>query len=774
MLAPAARPPLMPKPRPALPELAPDDILRALRPRPLSLRQLLKAMALHSGQRQDLTRHLHRLVQAGTVVRVTGGLLAAAEPAGLVTGRVVQTQPDYAFVVTETEGEADLYVAAEHLGGALPDDTVAVRIMAGGRTGKAGRRQAMVVRVLKRGRDRLVGTYRRQRLYGEVVPDTLPGAAPFVVPEGASLNAKVGDKVVAAITAWPEGYVPGRAEVREVLGPPDRPGADIELVIRKFDLPHTWSAVALEQAERAAREPGPAELTDRRDLRALPIVTIDGEDARDFDDAVYCEDRDGGGWRLGVHIADVSHYLREGTQLDLEARARGTSVYFPERALHMLPEALSTGVCSLKPGRDRLTVSAVMDVEPDGTVSRAECFRSVIHSAARLTYTQVQAVLDALAARPGGVPPLPAFGEAKPGRRHAAPAAGAADPAAALVPELTRLAAVARALRADRDRRGSLDFEVPEPQIILDASGRVQTIKRRQVWESHKLIEDCMIAANEAVARYLAKTDTPTLYRVHDVPAGEKLEELRLYLEAYGYRLPQVSPRYASRAYQQLLRSWRGKPEEPALNLVLLRSMKLAVYQPRNLGHFGLGSKCYTHFTSPIRRYPDLIVHRMLTARLAGPVSGQRHEELRAAMPLWGEQLSLCERRAEKAEREVVALKQAELMSRMLGDVFPGVISGVAPFGFFVEIDDPFVEGLVKVGSLEDDYYRFDERLRSWTGERHGRRFRTGDHVQVQVVRVLREEGKVDLRLYETRPRARADHQRRPARWVKGGRKRRW
>jgi len=758
-----------------------EDILRLLNEKPYSLRQLLKALYLHAGQRMGLNRSLQTLMNEQKIVRIKGGLLSAAvKPLELVAGRVIRKRADYAFLAPEQPGQPDLFIAAADLGDAMPDDIVSARILVGGRTGGEGRQQARVVRVLKRGHDRVVGTFRKLRQHGTIQPENIAFTPEFVVPQEEIGGARDGDKVVAAITTWPEGYVPGRAKIIEVLGKSDKRGMDITVIVRKFELPYEFSAEALAQAERIAREPGPEDLAGRVDLRHQRIVTIDGEDARDFDDAVYCEERSEGGWRLGVHIADVSYYLREGTALDLEARERGTSVYFPDRALHMLPESLSTGVCSLRPQVDRLTVSAVMDVEPDGTVGPVECFRSVIRSAARLTYNQVQKVLAAGAEGAPVMPPLSPYAiqDLDPEEYFAAGTEGREEggknSAEDFAAELRRLDAVARALRRDRVKRGSLDFDLPEPKVILDAEGKVVRIERRQQWASHKLIEDCMIAANEAVARYLTRTDTPALYRVHDAPSGDKLEELLQYLKAYDYRLENVSPRNASPAFQRLLRSWQGKPEEPVLNMALLRSMKMAVYQPKNIGHFGLGSDCYAHFTSPSRRYPDLIVHRMLTARLEGPLPGHRLAELRERMPVWGEMLSNYERRAEKAEREAVKIKQAEFMEDKLGEVFSGTITSITNFGFFVELDEHFVEGLVKLGSLEDDYYRFEERQRFLVGERHRRTFRTGDKVTVQVMRVNKSEGWVDFALYETKPRPRAPHRRNGMRVaVKSRRKRR-
>ncbi len=709
------------------PKAAPSDrideklILQSLQEEPRSLRDLAKALGLPSSARKYLQHQLHAMVEHGAVVLIKGGLFAPGETKSRrpgLTGRVVQKQADYAFVIPEEPGQSDIYVVASDLLGALPDDTVEVRVLSGS-TGT--RRQGKVIRVIKRGRERIVGTFRLERKVGLVRPDGLAFVPDFLIPTEDQKNARPGEKVVAQITAWPEGYVPGRGKVMEVLGAPDRVGVDITVIVRKYNLPEHHSEEAVEEARRISREPGAEAIAGRLDLRAQRIVTIDGDDARDFDDAVSCEDRPGGGWRLGVHIADVSYYLQENSVLDLEARDRGTSVYLPDRVLHMLPEPLSCGVCSLVPGKDRLTVSAYMDVEPDGTIAHTEFFRSVIHSQGRLTYNGVEAVISGKS------------GEL---------------PASEFKPELLRLNQVAHAIRRDREKRGSLDFDLPEPKVILGPDGHVETIAKRISLASHRLIEDCMIAANEAVARFLTRTDTPALYRVHDQPSGDKYEELMEFVKAYGYRFESGAPREASLAFQKLLRSWQGKPEATLLNMVLLRSLKMAVYTPRNIGHFGLASSCYTHFTSPIRRYPDLIVHRVLTARLAGVLSPQVRAGWVERMPGWGTQLSEAERRAERAEREAVSVKQAEFMQERVGEVFSGTITNITNFGFFVELNDVFVEGLVKLGSLGDDYYVFHERERRLIGERHRRTFKLGDPVTVQVMRVNKEEGLVDFAIY--------------------------
>ncbi|MEW6516440.1 MAG: ribonuclease R [candidate division FCPU426 bacterium] len=749
------------------PAVLSGTILSHLHAGPLSLRQLLQRLRLPAGRRRDLAGRLQSLQSEGQIVRLRGGLFglpasgfrakkqqSAAKPAkaapaprerrgtsaAILRGRLQQSQPGFGFVIPLDAGQTDCYVAGPDLLDALPEDLVEVRVFTqpGRRPGEVARRRGQIVRVLERARQTVVGVLSERQGQTWIKPEGFFTASDLVVPANRRTGAKSGQKVVARVTVWPRGLEPGQAHVEEVLGRPDEPGVDITSLIRRFEIPDRFSAPAWEQAAAAAREPDEAACRGRLDLRKETIFTIDGADARDFDDAVSCADRPGGGWHLGVHIADVAHYLAPGSLLDAEARERGTSVYLPDRVLHMLPEPLSCGVCSLRPDLDRLAVSALLTVEPDGRVSHAEFSRSVIHSAARLTYEGVEEVL---AGRP------------------------AEDPAGRFIPELKRLWAVSQALRRQRMGRGSLDFDLPDPRVVLGPDGRVTTIERRPQLASHRLIEDCMLAANEAVARHLQRHSLPTLYRIHETPDGEKLEDFREFIAAYGYELRLGKPREAAKAFQKLLRSWQDKPEAPLLNMSLLRAMKLAVYSPRNQGHFGLASACYTHFTSPIRRYPDLLVHRQLVASLAGkPLALARLE-------LLGMQLSATERRAEKAEREAVKLKQAEFMSDKIGRTYSGVIGSVANFGFFVELDEVFVEGLVRIPDLLDDYYYFDDRKRVLVGANHGRLFATGDKVSVRVAAVDQAESRVYFRLDEEPPAAPA--RRNPPRVAKRGGRRR-
>ncbi|MBN1595115.1 ribonuclease R, partial [candidate division FCPU426 bacterium] len=657
------------------------NILGLLGQKPRSARALLKELLLPRGRRVELTKLLRGLADQGKVVRLRGGAFGLPKAVKTLLGSIAQTQAHFAFFIPQDQQEEDLYVRAAALKDAMPGDEVEVRVVSEQRRGQR-RRQAEVVRVVKRAHARIVGRFVTDRGGRQILPDGAAGIKEFTVPAGKALGAKTDDKVVAQITAWPGPDHPGSAEIVEILGPDDDPRVGITGIIRRHGLPENHSSRAMQEAENAARMPGETERAGRLDLRDKPIVTIDGADARDFDDAVWCEDLPAGGWRLSVHIADVAHYVKTGTPLDLEARERGTSVYLPDRVLHMLPEPLSCGVCSLKPGEDRLALSAFMNISAQGKIMATEFRRTVIHSHGRLTYENVEQVLQG---HPGG------------------------GPEDGFVPELLRLHAVAKALRKQRQARGSLDFDLPDPKVVLGPDGLVQTIEKRPQLDSHKLIEDCMIAANEAVARYLRRHDRPTLYRVHEPPSGEKLLDFTEFIGHFGYTFTPGDPKEVSKLFQRLLKSWDKKPETAVLNMALLRAMKLAVYSPKNVGHFGLASECYTHFTSPIRRYPDLIVHRMLAAQWDQGGPGPQRHELAARMVEWGEQLSAAERRAERAEREAVRLKQLEFISSRIGEEFAGRISSVTNFGFFVELADHYVEGLVPMSELLDDYYFFDD-----------------------------------------------------------------
>ncbi|MGH6635681.1 MAG: ribonuclease R, partial [Gammaproteobacteria bacterium] len=506
-------------------------------------------------------------------------------------------------------------------------------------------------------------------------------------------------------------------QIVEVLGEHMAPGMEVEIAIRAHHLPWEWPAQLEQEIEGLAREVKPGDKKGRLDLRTLPLVTIDGEDARDFDDAVYCQ-RHGQGWRLWVAIADVSHYVWPGTALDEEARSRGTSIYFPERVIPMLPEVLSNGLCSLNPGVDRLCLACELEIGPKGAVRGYRFVEAVMRSAARLSYNEVAAVVvnDDQAAR----------------ARHRK-----------LVPHLDELYALYRALRKRRVQRGAIDFDTVETQIVFDDKGKISQIRALERNDAHRIIEECMIAANVAAASFLVRRRMPFLYRVHEPPGPEEIESVHAFLAELGVRL-RGGKAPVAKDYAETLTSVTGREDEHLIQTVMLRSLKLAVYSPKNRGHFGLAFDAYTHFTSPIRRYPDLLVHRAVRHLLAGRPRGEFLYD-RPHLEQLGEHCSTAERRADEATRDAIAWLKCEYMLEKIGDRYDGVISSVTPFGLFVELKDIYVEGLVHVTSLRDDYYHFDPMRRRLTGERSGVVYRLAQTVKVQLTRVNLDEKKIDL-----------------------------
>ncbi|HWH80490.1 MAG TPA: ribonuclease R, partial [Candidatus Binatus sp.] len=514
------------------------------------------------------------------------------------------------------------------------------------------------------------------------------------------------------------------AQVVKVMGGPDDPEVQAQSIIFRYGLSASFPPEVHREATVCPYAIHENEIAQREDLRELPIVTIDGENARDFDDAVYVR-KLAGGYELIVSIADVAYYVRPDTALDQEAYARATSVYFPDRAIPMLPEALSNGICSLNPNEDRLTKSAAIEFNRKGEVVRSRFFNSVIRSHERMTYTNVRRIL--------------VDHDAECLERYRT-----------LVDEFKLMEELALLIFNNRKARGNLDFDLPEAEIILDLQGMPENIVRAERNIAHRIIEEFMIAANEAVARHLTEKELPTLYRVHQGPDQDALEALAPFLLSLGYRLPQKKEPVAPLDIQRLLESARGKPEERVVNRVLLRSMKQAVYQPENIGHFGLASTCYTHFTSPIRRYPDLIVHRMLDRALRNEkLKANQREDLLRALQESGKHTSERERHAMDAEREMVSLKKAQFMMTKMGEEFPGFVNSLANFGFFVELDDYFIEGLVKFATLTDDDYDYYEKEYVIKGRRHGKKFRLGDNVRVKVARINAFRSEIDFELID-------------------------
>jgi ribonuclease R len=685
---------------------------------PLDKNGLAKTLGRKSGVRMSLNRALRELERAGEIARIRKNRYVLPAEADLVAGKLSIHQAGYGFLTPEKPGEADIFIAAENTGTAMHGDRVVARISQDAPYGRIrGRREGRVIRILERAHDTIVGTLQHSRNFYYVVPDD-PRLVHDVYVSPKQDAATVGDKVVVRLEAWESRHVNPEGEIIEVLGPASAPGVDMLSIIRKYHLPTEFPRDVLGQADRISEKIDARQLDGREDLRKEFTVTIDPDDARDFDDAIHVERIENGGWRLGVHIADVAAYVEPESALDREARRRGNSVYLPDRVIPMLPERLSNGVCSLNPGVDRLTHSVFVHFDRNGTAKGARFGRSVIRSAHRLTYKQAYAILKS--------PPSDRLSE----RLHAA----------------WKLAGL---LRQKRFEHGSLDLDFPEVKVWLDETGKPVRLERVENDESHQLIEEFMLAANEAVARELKNRAVPAIYRIHENPDPEKLGEYREFVLSFGYKVGDLTHRTE---VQRLLALICGKPEEQALKIGLLKSLKRARYFPQPLGHYGLAKTNYLHFTSPIRRYADLVVHRAL-AQHDGKYRSGTHMSQVASI---ADHVSTTERTAADAEIESVRMKKLEFFQRQLDQrnpqVFRAAIVDVRNYGLAVELPDALITGLVHVSSLSDDFYLFEPSRRQLIGRRTRKRFSIGDEVRVFVVRVDAFKRQVDFAIASQAP----------------------
>jgi ribonuclease R len=696
--------------------------------RPLDKIDIARKLGLTGPDRVAVRKILRELERAGEIARIRKNRYVLPAEADLVTGKLSIHQAGYGFLTSEVSGQPDVFIAAENIGTAMHSDRVVARISRDEPHGRIkGRREGRVIRILERAHDTIVGTLQRSRNFYYVVPDdprivhdvyvgevsTLPLATSKVAPQ-------IGDKVVVRLEAWESRHVNPEGEIIEVLGPASAPGIDMLSIIRKYHLPTEFPRDVLDKVKGIPETIDVRQLEGREDLRKEFIVTIDPDDARDFDDAIHVE-RIGSGWRLGVHIADVAAYVEPDSPLDREARRRGNSVYLPDRVIPMLPERLSNGVCSLNPGVDRLTHSAFIHFDKHGTAKSARFARSVIRSVHRLTYKQAYAILTAA--------PSDELGK----RLH-------------LAWELAAL------LRQKRFERGALDLDFPEVKVWVNKAGHPIKLERVENDKSHQLIEEFMLVANEAVARELKKRAIPTIYRIHENPEPEKLAEYREFVLGFNYKVGDLTHRAE---LQRLLASFRGKPEEQPLKVALLKSLKRARYSPQPLGHYGLAKANYLHFTSPIRRYADLVVHRALGKnpadagkRSARSASAPYHADM-AQIASIAEHISVTERTAADAEGDAVQMKKLEFFQRQLDarnpQIFRATIIDVRNYGLMVELPDALVTGLVHVSSLMDDFYLFDSARRQLVGRRSRKRFSVGDELSVFVVRVDGFKRQVDF-----------------------------
>lgn len=710
---------------------------------PATREQLLEEFGLSTEEQiEAVRRRLRAMERDGQLIFTRRGTYAPVDKLDLIRGRISGHRDGFGFLLPD-DGSDDLFLSPAQMRLVFDGDRALARVAG---LDRRGRREGSIVEVISRAHERIVGRYYEESGIGFVIPDNPKIQQEVLISQGRAGNAKVGQFVEVKITHWPTPRFQPQGDIVEVVGNYMAPGMEIDVALRSYDIPHVWPEAVIKEAARLKPEVEEKDKEKRVDLRHLPFVTIDGEDARDFDDAVYCEKNSSawklfsGGWKLYVAIADVSHYVKVGSALDEEAKNRGNSVYFPERVVPMLPEELSNGLCSLNPHVDRLAMVCEMTISKLGKLMDYQFYEAVIHSHARLTYNKVSAMLEQ---------PKSADGKTLRGEY------------AEVLPHLKQLYALYQVLLAARHERGAIDFETQETRIIFGSGRKIAEITPTQRNDAHKLIEECMLAANVATAQFMRKHEIPSLYRVHDGPPPERLEKLKAFLTELGLSLHRGKEGPTPKDYQKLLESIRERPDFHLIQTVMLRSLSQAVYSADNNGHFGLNYEAYTHFTSPIRRYPDLLVHRairsVVRSRLetphvqrAGATSlpkAKIYPYDEAALEQLGEQCSMTERRADEATRDVVNWLKCEFMKDRVGESFAGVITAVTGFGIFVELRDIYVEGLVHVTALPADYYHFDPVHHRLSGERSGRSFRLGDSVEVTVMRVDLDERKIDFEL---------------------------
>lgn len=684
---------------------------------PLARKAIAKLLNIKGEEENEaLRRRLRAMERDGQLLRNRKGAYGVVSKMNLVSGRVMGHPDGFGFLIPDEGGE-DLFLGEREMLSVLHGDRALARVSG---IDRRGRKEGTIVEVTQRGHKRVVGRLIRDAGIYFLIPNNRRISQDVLIPPEDLLDAKENQIVEAEITEQPNRHRSPLGKIVNVLGDHMAPGMEIDLALRDFELPFEWSDKALQQAEQFGEQIPADAVEGRLDLRDMPLVTIDGEDARDFDDAVYAEKLDNGNWRLWVAIADVSHYVQPGSPLDEEAGERGTSVYFPSQVIPMLPEALSNGLCSLNPAVERLCLVCEMEINQDGKTESQRFHEAVMYSKARLTYDKVAAIL---------VDGDKALREEY---KH-------------VLPALETMYELFNVMLKARDERGAIDFEMTETQFLFDDNRKIKSIQPRERNDAHRLIEEFMIAANVSAAHFLLEHKLPVLYRVHETPSAEKLSGLRDFLGELGLSLgggDDPQPRH----YASLLETAGKRPDGHLLQTVMLRSMKQAVYTPDNVGHFGLALEAYAHFTSPIRRYPDLLVHRAIRHIITGKKAAKwrySHEE----MVQLGEHCSMTSRRADEATRDVSDWLKCEYMRDRVGETHQGIISGVTGFGLFVELSDIYIEGLVHVTSLKNDYYQFDPTGHRLTGERTRKVYRLGDSLKVKVVRVDLDEKKIDLEL---------------------------
>lgn len=688
--------------------------------KPMTVQELEEVLGIkESADFKSFVKALVQMEEQALVIRTRNNRYGLPEKMNLVRGKLTAHAKGFAFVTPEEPGMDDIFIPPHETKNAMHGDLVLVRVSS---VSSGSRREGTVEKIIERGLNEIVGTYSKSNHYGFVIPDDKKITNDIFIPNNASMGAVDGHKVVVKITAYPEGRVSAEGEVIQILGHKNDPGVDILSIIHSNGLPLEFPQDVLEQAQQTPETIAESDLENRRDLRDQVIVTIDGADAKDLDDAVTVTELENGNYKLGVHIADVSHYVTEGSPIDREAFDRGTSVYLVDRVIPMIPHRLSNGICSLNPKVDRLTLSCDMEIDAEGQVVKHEIFQSVIKTTERMTYSDVNKIL---------------VDQDEELRKHYEP----------LVPMFERMEKLASILREKRMKRGAIDFDFKESKVLVDEEGHPTDVILRERSVAEKLIEEFMLVANETVAEHFHWMDVPFIYRIHEDPKEEKLQRFFEFITNFGLVVKGKANAIHPRALQEIIEAVEGKPEEMVVSTVMLRSMQQAKYHEESLGHFGLSTEFYTHFTSPIRRYPDLIVHRLIrTYLIEGDLRPETRDKWNILLPEIAEHTSKRERRAVDAERETDDLKKTEFMLDKVGEEYDGIISSVTNFGMFVELENT-IEGLVHVSAMNDDYYRFEERHLAMIGERTAKVFRIGDEVRVKVIKVDKDERAIDFEI---------------------------
>jgi len=664
---------------------------------------------------------LEKMEEQGSLIKTKKKKYGLPEVFGMVTGKVQSTMKGFAFLIPDDKNIKDVFIPASELEGAMNNDKVMVKLTV--KAEGSRRPEGTVIKILERANAEVVGTYEQSKDFGFVLPDNKKINMDIYVPGALSAGANSGDKVVVKITKWPKGRRNPEGKVIEVLGHKGDPGTDILSVIRKYQLPEDFPRKVLAEADNVPQDVEEEEIKRRKDLRDLTIVTIDGADAKDLDDAISIERMENGNFKLGVHIADVTHYVKEGSALDKEAIKRATSVYLVDRVIPMLPRRLSNGICSLNPHVNRLTMTCMMEIDMNGGVVDHEIFESVIKTNERMVYTDVSDMLDGV-----DRPELSKYDY--------------------LFEMFKNMEELAKILRKKRERRGAIDFNFPEAKIKVDENGKPIDIVKAERRIANRIIEEFMLAANETVAEHMHWMELPFVYRIHEMPDEERIIAFNKFIHNFGFFVKGAQGEIHPKAVQNLLEKVEGKPEEHIVSKMMLRSLKQAKYSPANEGHFGLAADYYCHFTSPIRRYPDLQIHRIIREMTQNKLHPKREEQLEQIVQYASEQSSEQERIAEKAERETDDIKMCEYMLDYVGDEFDGMISSVTSFGVFIELENT-IEGLTRMNLLEDDYYYYDEENLQLVGERTKNTYRIGDKVRVRVERVNVDLREIDFYIVE-------------------------